>query len=526
MITNIKLHSRLLLFFFFVLLLLFFSLHPIFIFDTDDWGNMSLSRPLYPTLQAYNPSKILPEFLMPLVSLISVKLLYPITNDYVFSTSFGITLCYLFFIILYIISFLSFIKLCISNFFDHKNVTLPQEIFILSLLIAIVLYHFYPINSDQYLLYEKDATCIFHYSIPAILNLTLLMLFICKFDFYRNFWSNQNYLVKFVVITLIYFSIFSNLLLNTHLVAFASISIAINLINVIKQKSWKSFDNLKNIFKKEFLSIVILFFFCLAALYEANGMRASLMGSSNIFNLENIIHSSNVFFSQLMFMLGQEELFFLVGIILLANIVATFSFFKTHNASFKRKAIDYFFKQSLLIAIMCFVILWQISITVKTGLNYQSMSSVILGWYSLLLIIFSQAFIYLFYVNMKFIYVILFVAFYLFNYLLIWTPPYKEINFLPYSNINSIKNFTNNLVEEIITADKKGLSNIEVHVPYFDLYPKDNFPFAVYAGPAINTCLHRQGLIKKDLKITIIPDIDKNVEYSMPVKIFERYNAL
>lgn len=271
---------------------------------------MSLSRPLYPTLQAYNPSKILPEFLMPLVSLISVKLLYPITNDYVFSTSFGITLCYLFFIILYIISFLSFIKLCISNFFDHKNVTLPQEIFILSLLIAIVLYHFYPINSDQYLLYEKDATCIFHYSIPAILNLTLLMLFICKFDFYRNFWSNQNYLVKFVVITLIYFSIFSNLLLNTHLVAFASISIAINLIYVIKQKSWKSFDNLKNIFKKEFLSIVILFFFCLAALYEANGMRASLMGSSNIFNLENIIHSSNVFFSQLMFMLGQEELFF------------------------------------------------------------------------------------------------------------------------------------------------------------------------------------------------------------------------
>lgn len=138
---------------------------------------------------------------------------------------------------------------------------------------------------------------------------------------------------------MIYFSIFSNLLLNTHLVAFASISIAINLINVIKQKS---VDNLKNIFKKEFLSIVILFFFFLAALYEANGLRASSIGSSNLFNLENIIHSSNVFFSQLLFMLGQEELFFLVGIILLANIVATFSFFKTHNASFKRKAITFF----------------------------------------------------------------------------------------------------------------------------------------------------------------------------------------
>lgn len=425
MITNIKLHSRIALLFLFVFLLLFFfSLHPIFIFDTDDWGNLSLSRPLYPTLQTYNPSKILPEFLMPLVSLISVKLLYPITNNYVFSTSFGITLCYSFFIILYIISFLSFIKCCISNFFDHKNVRLPQEIFTLVLLIAIVLYHFYPINSDQYLLYELNATCIFHYSIPAILNLTLLMLFICKFDFYRNFWSNQNYLVKFVVITLIYFSIFSNLLLNTHLVAFATISIAINLINIIKQKS---FDNLKNIFKKEILSIAILFFFCLAALYEANGLRASSIGSSNLFNLENIIHSSNVFFSQLLFMLGQEELFFLVGIILLANIVATFSLFKTHNASFKRKAIVFFQKQSLLIAIICFVILWQISITVKTGFDYQFRPSVILCWYSLLLMIFSLAFIYLFYINIKFLYVILFVVFYLFNYLMIWTPPIKKL---------------------------------------------------------------------------------------------------
>lgn len=223
---------------------------------------------------------------------------------------------------------------------------------------------------------------------------------------------------------MIYFSIFSNLLLNTHLVAFASISIAINLINVIKQKS---VDNLKNIFKKEFLSIVILFFFFLAALYEANGLRASSIGSSNLFNLENIIHSSNVFFSQLLFMLGQEELFFLVGIILLANIVATFSFFKTHNASFKRKAITFFQKQSLLIAIICFVIIWQIGITVKTGLDYQFRPSVILCWYSLLLIIFSLAFIYLFYVNMKFLYAILFVTFYLFNYLLIYTPPIKKL---------------------------------------------------------------------------------------------------
>ena len=526
MITNIKLNSRRSLFFFFVFLLLFFFLiHPIFIFDTDDWGNMALSRPLYPTLQTYNPSKILPEFLMPLISLISVKLFYPITNDFVFSISFGITLCYTFFIALYITSLLSFIKCSISNFFDYKNAKFPKEEVVVTvvLLIVIVLYHFYPISSDQYLLYELNATCIFHYSIPALLNLTLLMLFVCKFDFYRNFWSNQNYLVKFVVITLIYFSIFSNLLLNTHLVAFASISIAINLINVIKKKS---VDNLKNVFKKEFLSIVILFFFCISALYEANGLRASSIGSSNLFNLENLIFSLRVFFSQSLFMLGQEELFLLVGIILLANIVATFSFFNTNNSTLKSKAIVFFLKESLLIAILCSVVFWQICITVKTGVDYQFRSSVILCWYSLLLIIFSLAFIYIFSVNDKFLYVILFVAFYLFSYLLIWTPPYKEINFVPYSNINSIKNFTNNLVEEIITADKKGISTIEVHVPYFDVASKDNFPLAVYGGPLINGCLHRYGLIKKDINIKIVPDINKNVEYSLPVKIFERYNAL
>ena len=58
----------------------FTSIHPLYIFDTDDWINMAMWRTLYPSTVNYNPSKILPEVLFPLVSLFSIKILYPIID--------------------------------------------------------------------------------------------------------------------------------------------------------------------------------------------------------------------------------------------------------------------------------------------------------------------------------------------------------------------------------------------------------------------------------------------------------------
>ena len=62
------------LFFFigFLALVFYYGLiHPLVPFDTDDWMNMTISRPLYPSLHCWNPTKVFPERLEPAVAMIA-----------------------------------------------------------------------------------------------------------------------------------------------------------------------------------------------------------------------------------------------------------------------------------------------------------------------------------------------------------------------------------------------------------------------------------------------------------------------
>lgn len=506
----------------FAFVFLFFTLiHPIYLFDTDDWGNMALSRPLYPSLQTYNPSKVLPEVLIPLISLVSVKLLYPFTNDYTFSVSTGLTLCYILFIFTYIFAIFKFIKYNLLSFTNSDDINTPKlSVFASFFLIIIVFFHFVSIQSDQYLFYEINVTCIYHYTIPTILNISLLLFFICKYESFRTFWEIDNYFKKFLICFLIYMSIFSNLLVNTHLFFFAIISLTNNLIVKIKNNQT---INIFNTIQKEFLCFYILILFCCAAFFEANGLRANSVGSSHIFNLDNIVNSLATFFSQTLFLPEIKITVFLTSVILFANLIAIFYVFTKQNTECRSKAICLLKKESLLFTILFCIILWQICITVKTGVAYQFRMSAVLSWYSILLLIFILTVVYLFSLSNKILYVLLLLVVVLFYSQLLCTRPYKEINFVPYTQVHSIELFTNSLVEEIVAADKNGVSSLEIHVPLFKSSSADNFPFAVYGGTPIEHCLFRQGLIKKSIKIEIVPDLNVNKKFSIPYVYSEPY---
>lgn len=76
------------------LLCFFIKIHPLYIYDTDDWTYISYSRPAWPTVKQWNPTKILPEILMPLSAELGVRFIYPFTGDYIGSmaVTFGIVL--------------------------------------------------------------------------------------------------------------------------------------------------------------------------------------------------------------------------------------------------------------------------------------------------------------------------------------------------------------------------------------------------------------------------------------------------
>lgn len=312
-------------------------------------------------------------------------------------------------------------------------------------------------------------------------------------------------------------SIFSNLLVNTHLFFFAIISLTNNLIVKIKNnKTIKIFNTIQT----EFLSFYILILFCCAAFFEANGLRANSVGSSHIFNLDNIVNSLATFFSQTLFLPEIKITVFLASVILFANLIAIFYVFRKQNNECRSKAICLLKKESLLFTILFCIILWQICITVKTGVVYQFRMSAVLSWYSIFLLIFILTVVYLFSLSNKILYFTLLLVVVLFYSQLLCARPYKEINFIPYTHFYSIKSFTNSFVEEIVDADKNGFLSHEIHVPFFTS-SADNFPFAVYADDAIVLCLLRQGLIKNRIKIKIVPDANVNKKFSIPVE----YNA-
>ena len=95
------------------------------------------------------------------------------------------------------------------------------------------------------------------------------------------------------------------------------------------------------------------------------------MGSSHIFNLDNIVNSLATFFSQTLFLPEIKITVFLASVILFANLIAIFYFFRKQNTECRSKAICLLKKESLLFTILFCIILWQICITVKTGVAYQ-----------------------------------------------------------------------------------------------------------------------------------------------------------
>lgn len=73
-------------FIFLIMISLFFIIfyvviHPIVLFDSDDWIYCNVSRDAIPLYRTWNPTRILPEVLMPLCTKMGAYLVWPFLKD-------------------------------------------------------------------------------------------------------------------------------------------------------------------------------------------------------------------------------------------------------------------------------------------------------------------------------------------------------------------------------------------------------------------------------------------------------------
>lgn len=256
----------------------FSRVHPIIVFDADDWQYVTYQRAPWPLWGEWNPTRVFAECFMPLVSNVSVKLLCRSTDTFFTSLTKGYA-----FAVSLVLSVLIYmiIKLLIKRYqADYYKAVICVLLFIIS--------NFWILrtgNTDNlYMLYTSDACTYFYYVIPNIINCIFVCCLMMDEELLDGH-SSKSAAVNAVLVILAYFCIFSNIWAGI----LSAVYIALMLLETfIKEKKNKSVDYIAFI-KNQWKKILFLFVWFVSQIFEMFGGRADSLAKD--FTLGSIIET-------------------------------------------------------------------------------------------------------------------------------------------------------------------------------------------------------------------------------------------
>lgn len=251
----------------------FYIAHPLIIYDSDDWSYIYLNRNAIPLPFSWNPSKVLPETLMPLSAFLGAYLIYPIMGDYIYSLALLFAIVFISILMVY---FWYAYKLIIKKTGVSKSVALW-------LLTIFVILHFLAyrssiLSSDEYVLYSMNVTCIFNYTIPAILNL-ILVFYIEVNDGIKDVKEYGIY-KSTILLFFIYLAIFSGMFGSQGIAIYSTFNLIYALIKYLKDKK-----DIKKVLYENLTHFVIVAMWLIMALNESTGTRAASVEGTMSFGL-------------------------------------------------------------------------------------------------------------------------------------------------------------------------------------------------------------------------------------------------
>lgn len=197
----------------FLYFMVFFTqIHPLIVLDGDDWTYISFARNAVPMGSGWNPTRILPEILMPVCGFIAAYIVTPIIGNYIFSITVvcaaAVSLC----IVFYLYFFARMIK---------KAFVLSQYQ-VVSITILFLLAHFWAFcrvktENNIYMFHAADLTCYFYYTIPTMMN----AIFVFLFETEEFFWKKMDNRGKGLLLLALYLTICSNMFSSIVLVVYA-----------------------------------------------------------------------------------------------------------------------------------------------------------------------------------------------------------------------------------------------------------------------------------------------------------------
>ena len=245
------------------LFVFFFVIHPLIIFDGDDWYNIYYARTPFPSLFSWNPTRILPEILMPTVSSLAAYVIYPLIGDYIGSLSLMYGLVFSGFIWAYVVM----LKRMTGIRSERNSLWAGWCTAVLFLIMHFLVFRI-RYEQNGFLFASTDVTCVFFYLIPCLLNF-IIVLGMERWHRRQPEEREMSTRVKATYVLLIYLAVFSNLYSSIILAAYAAISLLMDLFE----------NNMTKGNRIAYIAIVVLWI--LSCLFEMTGGRASAGESGN-----------------------------------------------------------------------------------------------------------------------------------------------------------------------------------------------------------------------------------------------------
>lgn len=476
----------------FIGLFTFFAFaHPFVPYDGDDWFFLSPVRGPYPIWGAWNPIKVLPETFMPLCGYIAANWLFPIVGDYIQS----ITICAaLFFSFIITVYFFLFYRL-----FENKlKLSFASSLLIIFLLIV---FHFTIFQSNQleytHIFHSDNLTCYFHYTLPALLNASLVLYLFGYNDFLTEIdFKNRGFLV-----ILFYLAIFSNIYHSIILISFIAVTLSIRYM-----QEYNNTINLKFIcfLTNDNLSwFLVLITWIVSLFFEANGGRANQIGHS-IFTLP--------LKETLICLTGLLRKISIIFVIVLLTVVGIYQV--VYRKLQAKDTIDYLCQDIIKKCFLCLVLtlVYVTLVSAKAFPNYAGNTNVAISFIYYLFIIIGVTIAYVIKKYPRAVFVLPCIFFLVIAQLLNTGGRFRESNI---KNIhpNKCVLVDKDLISQVVRVDKMGMEEMILVVPKGD--DLDNWPHPIYMGNNFSKTLFMHGIITQRIKITVKPDVNENLKYHL-----------
>lgn len=478
----------------------FFAAHPLYIYDSDDWHYISFSRHALPSVRQWNPTKILPETLLPLCAEIAVRFVMPFTKDYIGSMGMVFAVVVSLGIVGYIMSFGKHLE----TEYGIKGI---QSVLVMML---ILLLHFLPFNThisgNAHLFWADNVNCVFNYTIPGLLNgILFLVLFSADPEIQKR---GKRYTASGILLLLIYLAVNSNMFQSIMISSLAGVKLLLSLF-ADRGRSEKRLSKryLREYIHKNSLWLSVLVLWILSLGFEVQGGRASkaVSGISNLPVKETLKRFTGR-------MGSMNKLFaVIIGITVFSGLALCLyrrirNIWDHRDSKFLRSIETEFL-------CLCITVVYLILLCSKVYPYYIERSYVLFAMIFYLIVMAASSLVYMVSKIPVCTVIMPLICYFLLFETVIDGKSFAEYNVLQYPG-KQIKLLDEYYIEQILAADEAGFTEAEVHVAK---HFSDTWPLGISEGGVkMAVSLYRHGLTDKMISAFFVADDMVNQMYHLP----------